>query len=224
MANAEELWSQIVKEHLPKGPADTLSKTQQQALAVALQEWSSHCIRGCLEKILHDQQRDDLYKRIQKVQWQINYKGKDFLGAVRVQEVDVWVTNLEAGLVLAVDPKHFQSADSLKKNWQNGLNDLIAFATNMHERFPLCAVGGVISFSEWAAAPQNLKQMHSICARAIPREKALNAYGKFEGFALAMYNTQRSLVWPFEPEDPLKPGNAFLAMAHALYSRTIALL
>lgn len=224
MATTEELWGQIVKDHLPKGPTAILPKAQQQALAVALQEWSSRCIRACLEEVLQAQQRDDLHKQIQKVQWQINYKGKDFLGAVRVQEVDVWLTNPEAGLVLAVDPKHFQSADSLKKNWQNGLNDLIAFATNMHERFPLCAVGGIISFPEWAAAPQSLKQMRSICARAIPREKPLNAYGKFEGFALAIYDTQCNLVWPFQPEDLLKPGNAFLALADALYSRTVALL
>ncbi|MBI4216247.1 MAG: hypothetical protein HY687_02470 [Chloroflexi bacterium] len=224
MATAEELWTQIVRTHLPIGPAATLTKAQQQALAVALQEWSSLCIRACLEEIVQAQRRNDLYRQIGKVQWQINYRGKDFLGAVRVQEVDVWLTNPEAGLVLAVDPKHFQSSDSLKKNWQNGLNDLIAFATNIHERFPLCAVGGIISFPEWATSPQSLKQMHSICARAIPRTRALNAYGKFEGFALAIYDTSHKLVWPFSPDSLLKPDATFAALADALYSRTIALL
>lgn len=126
--------------------------------------------------------------------------------------------------MLAIDPKHFQSADSLGKNWKNGHNDLVAFATNIHERFPLCAVGGIISFPEWAAEPQALKQVHSICARSLPRERPLNAYGKFEGFALAIYSTEQNLIWPFKPDSPLKPEIAFGALSIALYSRTLALL
>lgn len=123
MGTVEDLWRQIVAQHLPKGPKTTLSKKQQQALAVALQNWAADCVKAGLEYILQNEQRDDLHKHIQKVQWEINYRGKDFLGAVRIQEVDVWLTNPEAGLVLAIDPKHFQSADSLGKNWKNGHND-----------------------------------------------------------------------------------------------------
>ena len=70
-----------------------------------------------LDQILSSEGRTDLNRKVEKVEWRINYKGKDFLGAVRVQEIDVWVTNLESGLVLAVDPKHFQSSSSLDKNW-----------------------------------------------------------------------------------------------------------
>lgn len=224
MGTVEDLWRQIVAQHLPKGPKATLSKKQQQALAVALQNWAADCVKAGLEYILQNEQRDDLHKHIQKVQWEINYRGKDFLGAVRIQEVDVWLTNPEAGLVLAIDPKHFQSADSLGKNWKNGHNDLVAFATNIHERFPLCAVGGIISFPDWAAEPEALKRMHSICARSIPRERPLNAYGKFEGFALAMYSTEQNLIWPFKADSPLKPEIAFGALSIALYSRTLALL
>ena len=224
MATIEKLWGEIVKPCLPVSPMASLSKAQQQALAVALQEWAARCIKACLEDILRDQQRDDLYSKIKKVAWQINYRGKDFLGAVRSQEVDVWLTNPEAGLVLAVDPKHFQSKDSLKKNWKNGHNDLVALATNIHERFPLCAMGGVISFPEGAATSKDFKQIHSICARSIPRERALNAYGKFEGFALAIYDSKCELIWPFKPDSPLKSDVAFMAIANALYVRTIALL
>jgi hypothetical protein len=184
MATVEDrLWGEIVKNYLVAGPGVALPKAQQQALAVALQEWAARCITAHLEGIVAEQERTDLRHHVQKETWQIHHRGKDFLGAVRWQEVDVWMTNAEAGLVLAVDPKHFQSQDSLKKNWKNGHNDLVAFATNLHERFPLCAVGGVISFPEWAATPQDRKQMHSICGRCIPRERPLNAYGKFEGSA-----------------------------------------
>ena len=173
---------------------------------------------------MKEQERDDLQRHIQKEAWRIHHKGKDFLGAVRWQEVDVWAANAEAGLVLAVDPKHFQSQDSLKKNWKNGHNDLVAFATNLHERFSLCVVGGVICFPEWAAMSQDLKQMHSICGRSIPRERPLNAYGKFEGFALVVYDPYGNLTWPFKPDSPLRPDAAFAALARALYMRTVALL
>jgi hypothetical protein len=220
----DKLWAEIVKGYLVAGPTASLPKAEQQALAVALQEWTARCIAAHLQETLAEQERSDLKSHVQKETWQLHHKGKDFLGAVRWQEVDVWLTNPEAGLVLAVDPKHFQSQDSLKKNWKNGHNDLVAFATNLHERFPLCAIGGVIAFPEWAAAPQNLKQMHSICGRSIPRERPLNAYGKFEGFALAVYDAKGNLTWPFKPDSPLKPSAAFAALANAVYQRTVALL
>lgn len=220
----DKKWDEIVKHYLVADPSASLPKAEQQALANALQEWTAHCISDHLAKVLDEQDRSDVQHHTQKEAWHIHHKGKDFLGAVRWQEVDVWMTNPEAGLVLAVDPKHFQSQDSLRKNWKNGHNDLVAFATNLHERFPLCAIGGVISFPEWAAASQDLRQMHSICGRSIPRERALNAYGKFEGFALAVYDTKGNLKWPFKPDSPLKPSAAFAALASAVYQRTAALL
>jgi hypothetical protein len=121
MATLEDrLWEGIVKSYLVAGPAVSLPKAEQQALAVAIQEWTAHCITSHLQTVLSEQERSDLEHHVQKETWQIHHKGKDFLGAVRGQEVDVWMTNAEAGLVLAVDPKHFQSQDSLKKNWRNG--------------------------------------------------------------------------------------------------------
>jgi hypothetical protein len=225
MATIEEkFWNEFVKKFLVSDPSASLPKAEQQALATALQEWAAHCIAAHLEGLLEEQERPDLKTHLQKEAWQVHHKGKDFLGAVRWQEVDVWLTNPEAGLVLAVDPKHFQSQDNLKKNWKNGHNDLVAFATNLHERFPLCAIGGVIAFPEWAAAPQSLQQMHSICGRSIPREKPLNSYGKFEGFALAVYNAKGNLTWPFKEDSPLAPNAAFTSIANAVYQRTIALL
>lgn len=218
----DQLWAEIVRKYLVTDAA--LPKAAQQALAAALQEWAAQCVSLHLTAIVKEQQRDDLDRHVQQEKWLIHSKGKDFLGAVRWQEVDVWLTNNEAGLVLAVDPKHFQSQDSLKKNWKNGHNDLVALATNLHERFPLCAVGGVIAFPEWAASPQSLRQIHSICGRSIPRERPLNSYGKFEGFGLAIYKSSGDLVWPFKDDSPLKPGLAFEALANAVYQRTVALL
>jgi hypothetical protein len=225
MATIEDkVWGEIVQPHVAKTPQDALPKARQQSLAKALQEWAASCVTEHLRGILVGQGRSDVLKHLKKPSWQVHHQGKDFLGAVRWQEVDVWMTNPEAGLVLAVDPKHFQSQDSFRKNWKNGHNDLVAFASNLHERFPVCAVGGIICFPEWAADAAGLKQVEGICGRSIPRERPLNAYGKFEGFGIGVYNKRGNLIWPFSPASALKPSAAFHSLANAVYARTGSLL
>jgi hypothetical protein len=225
MATIEDkVWGEIVAPHLAASPQDALPKAKQQSLATALQQWAATCITDYLRRILVHQGRTDVLKHLAKPSWQVLHRGKDFLGAVRWQEVDVWMTNPEAGLVLAVDPKHFQSMESFKKNWKNGHNDLVAFASNLHERFPLCAVGGIICFPEWAADAAGLKQVQGICGRSIPRERPLNAYGKFEGFGIAVYNKSAKLIWPFAATSALKPSAAFHSLAYAVCTRTASLL
>jgi hypothetical protein len=203
----DDLWEEIVSKYLPTSDAAVLPKKEQQELALRLQEWTA-----------------GLNRRYRKEEWEIHYEGKLFLGAVRWQEVDVWLSNPKAGLVLAVDPKHFQSKKSLEKNWKNGYNDLVAFATNLHERFPLCTIGGVIVFPEWAAQVRDLRQMYSICGKSIPRKEPLNAYGKFEGLAIVLYDSRGQLVWPFEEDSPLRADAAFRILATAVFSRTVGLV
>ena len=216
MPKTDELWGNLVKPHLPHRTDAKLDKKQQQDLTVILQEW----VASCIQHRLQQSAPPELLKH-----WKMFWKGKrSFLGAVRWQEVDVWMADEEAGLVLAVDPKHFQSKDSLGKNWKNGHNDLVAFASNLHERFPMCAIGGVIALPEWASTASILEQMHSICIRSIPRERPSNAYGKFEGFALVVYNLEGDLIWPFKRESPLKPSAAFTSLADKLVTRTISVI
>ncbi len=218
----KNFWKEIVNRHLV-GPEESIPKAKQQALAIALQQWTAACIDKHLEEII-GREAEELLKQVKGKAWKINYMGRSFLGAIRWQEVDVWLSNDDAGLILAVDPKHFQSKDSLNKNWKNGHNDLTAFATNLHERFPMCVVGGVISFPERTASESVLKQMNNICSRSIPRERPLNAYGKFEGFGLAIYDDKFNLVWPSKLNEALKPTSAFKALANMVFVRTIALL
>lgn len=220
----DELWLRLVKPHLAASPTAAIAKAEQQALAAVLQEWVACCISHHLTALLKKHAEKTALARMGGSNWQIHHKGKDFLGAVRWQEVDVWLANPEAGLVLAVDPKHFQSRKSLDKNWKNGHNDLVAFATNLHERFPECAVGGVLAFPDWAVSEKQLKQMHIICSRSIPRERPLNAYGKFEGFGVAVYDSGANLVWPFPPDSAIRPEKAFQSLAQAVYARTMASL
>lgn len=220
----DKLWNKYVRTYLVPAPGESLNKKEQQALANALQQWTACCITVHLKRILREESRTDLLTKIRGEPWIIHYKGSRFLGAVRRQEVDVWLFTDDAGLVLAVDPKHFQSYNSWRKNWQNGLNDLIAFATNLHERFPTCAMGGVIAFPGWFASDHDMRKMHGICMRAIPRTQSSNAYGRFEGFAIVTYAEDGSLIWQLDDDSPLKPQNSFRALAEVIFARTIALL
>jgi len=221
----QNTWGELLRKHLVAGAKTALDKAEQQHLAVALQEWTATCILFYIKRFMLEAGIPSLEKILKKPEWEIHFQGKtNFLGATRQQEVDVWMSNPKAGLVLAVDPKHFQSKDSLNKNWKNGHNDLIAFTTNLHERFPLCAVGGVIAFPLEAATDAVLRQMYGICSRSIPRPRSINANNKFEGFALAPYGTNGELSWPFEDDSPLRPDNAFSNLAGAVLQRTLALL
>ena len=207
-----EIWDQEVRNLLPENPDAPFSKKQQQDLASVLQKWAAKCIESRLRQISPEDEHE------------IHFRGKQFLGGIRKQEVDVWIWDEHAGLILAVDPKHFQSQDSFRKNWQNGLNDLMAFSTNLHERFPMAATGGVITFPEWAASESDRRKIHEICKRSVPREKPLNAYGKFEGFALAIYSKDKDLIWPYPERSPLRPETAFSNLASVVYDRAITLL
>ena len=174
------LWKEIVSSHLAESPEAGLTKAKQQALAIALQQWTASCITKHLENIVEGQ-AEILPKNIKKEGWRINHNGRNFLGAIRWQEVDVWMSNDEGGLILAVDPKHFQSKDSLNKNWKNGHNDLTAFSTNLHERFPMCVVGGVISFPEWAATSLCVNYFPSLEEAKRTFEEISNDYGYAPG-------------------------------------------
>ncbi|MBM4042256.1 MAG: hypothetical protein FJ290_27500 [Planctomycetes bacterium] len=213
----DRLWQDLVQANLPQGEDSPFPKGAQQQLARALQEWAARCIE---EHLLQVCPTPEVFR---KPDWKVNHAGRKFFGGVREQEVDVWLANSRAGLALAVDPKHFQSKDSLRKNWQNGHNDLVAFASNLHERFPMCAVAGIIAFPDHAAEESTLNQMDAICSRSVPREKPSNAYGKFEAFALVAYHSNGALTFPFTHKC-LEAGRAFAALAEKLVTRTLGLL
>ncbi len=121
-----QLWNDIVSKHLAVSPEENLSKAKQQALALALQQWTAECIIKHLEAIV----------------------GKE-------------------------------------------AEELLAFATNLHERFPMCVVGGVISFPQWTAGESVLKQMNNICIEMIMRGKPL-PLDSDDSIALAAYVTSLS--------------------------------
>ena len=77
----DQLWNKIVQPQLPTGANAKLDKQQQQDLSVLIQHWAAECIQDNLARLIDPKVLKD---------WPIVWKGKkNFMGAVRWQEVDV---------------------------------------------------------------------------------------------------------------------------------------
>jgi hypothetical protein len=64
------------------------------------------------------------------------------IGGVRPQNFDVGYR--PDGVRFAFDSKTLNDTDSLRKNWQNMINDLATEATTVHSRFPHAVVGFMV--------------------------------------------------------------------------------
>lgn len=64
------------------------------------------------------------------------------IGGVRPQNFDVGYR--PDGARFAFDSKTLNDTDSLRKNWQNMINDLATEATTVHSRFPHAVVGFMV--------------------------------------------------------------------------------
>ena len=145
-----EMLQRFIKTACRGGPKAT--KGVQQQIAQYMQDWIAAEINRRLEN-----------RGFSKLN--AESKGHRFCGGWRGVSVDVHVSSRELGLVLAMDPKHLQSAESIKKNWKNALNDLVAFAGNLHARFPMCVVGGIFGFERSQVSSGLLKDMYGILRR-----------------------------------------------------------
>jgi hypothetical protein len=68
------------------------------------------------------------------------------VGGVRPQNFDVGYR--PDGVRFAFDSKSLNDAESVKKNWQNMINDLATEATTVHTRFPHAVVAFMVIFPE----------------------------------------------------------------------------
>jgi len=79
------------------------------------------------------------------------------IGGVRAQNFDI--AYRPDGVRIAYDSKTLNSIKSVKKNWQNMINDIATEATTVHTRFPYAIVAFVVVIPKPAL---NLSQEHDI--------------------------------------------------------------
>src|SRR5579859_1031651 len=75
------------------------------------------------------------------------------IGGVRPQNFDVGYR--PDGIRFAFDSKTLNDTDSVRKNWQNMVNDLATEATTVHSRFPYAVVAFAVIIPEPCIADQS---------------------------------------------------------------------
>lgn len=188
----------------------TGSKTAQMGIARVMQSWAA----------------DEINQRLQRhhITLRANSTGKKFAGGWRGVSVDVHIETVQHGLILALDPKHLQSKESVKKNWKNTLNDLLALASNIHSRFPICVVGGMIGFNKAESDQNMLREMYSILNHVAIRDKATEEYGFMEAFALVIYECDPISLSPNIPPrgSQLRAGAALDRLVNIFVQRYVS--
>lgn len=183
-------------------------------IAEKMQDWVREQIEARLEERLDDKAFGKL---------EISSVGKQYAGGWRSVSVDVHVRTEKTGLLLAADPKHLQSGKSIAKNWKNMLNDILAFAGNLHTRYPMAVVGAALGFSEAQAEESTLKEMYSIFERVATRTLPSDVATNLEGFAIMVYECDPPRLSPSIPPtgNPFRFDTAFDRMASLFVQRFV---
>lgn len=204
-------------------------------LATHLQRFIQTACRGGIaasKKIQMDIVREmqawagaEINKRLEAYGMKLRAECKEhrYTGGWRSVKVDVHIGTKELGLVLALDPKHLRSMTSIRKNWKNMLNDLVAFSANFHSRFPMCVVGGLLGFEKNQATQARLDEIYSILAHVAIRKQASDQHDLMEAFGLAVYECGSLRLSPSipPPRHPLRCETMFDRLVELLIQRYV---
>ena len=178
-------------------------------------------------RIMQDWVGTEINNRLEAYGLKIRAESKErrYRGGWRSVKVDVHIGTRELGLILAVDPKHLRSRQSIRKNWKNMLNDLVAFSANFHSRFPMCVVGGVLGFEKSQATQEMLDVIYSIFNHVAIRKQASDQHDLLEAFGLAIYECNPPRLSPNTPppRHPLRCEQAFDRIVELLIQRYVRL-
>ena len=108
------------------------------------------------------------------------------IGGVRPQNFDVGYR--PDGVRFAYDTKTLNDADSIKKNWQNMINDLATEATTVHSRFPHAVVAFLVAIPEPCLNDPQRSAMVETLERLARRLKVADSDYMAEAISLVVWN------------------------------------
>lgn len=124
------------------------------------------------------------------------------IGGVRPQNFDVGYR--PDGVRFAFDSKTLNDVASVKKNWQNMINDLATEATTVHSRFPHAVVAFMVIIPTLCLAEPQRSAMIETLERLSRRVKVEDADYLAEAISLVLWNpTDGSLDLTTPPPDSL---------------------
>lgn len=126
------------------------------------------------------------------------------IGGVRPQNFDVGYR--PDGLRFAYDSKTLNDEKSVRKNWQNMINDLATEATTVHSRFPHAVVAFTVVIPEPCIAQTQRKAMIETLERLARRVSVRNDAHMAEAIALVLWNPEDGTIDPKipHPTSPLR--------------------
>lgn len=110
------------------------------------------------------------------------------VGGVRPQNFDV--AYRPDGIRIAFDSKTLNDASSIRKNWQNMVNDLGTEATTVHTRFPYAIVAFMVVVPKPALMPNQQADMIRTLERLGSRRHVLDQAHLAESIALVVWNPE----------------------------------
>jgi len=108
------------------------------------------------------------------------------IGGVRPQNFDVGYR--PDGVRFAFDSKTLNDESSIRKNWQNMINDISTEATTVHTRFPHAVVAFAVIIPEPAIASAQRRAMIETLERLARRVGVRNDNHMAESIALILWN------------------------------------
>lgn len=110
------------------------------------------------------------------------------VGGIRPQNYDA--AYRPDGPRIVYDSKTLNDASSIRKNWQNMINDLATEASTVHTRFPYCIVCFVVALPRSALAHAQEQALIRTLDRLGSREDELDQHHLAEAISLVIWNPE----------------------------------
>ncbi len=128
------------------------------------------------------------------------------IGGIRPQNYDV--AYRPDGPRVVFDSKTLNDESSIRKNWQNMINDLASEAATVHTRFPFCVVAFIVVMPIVAIHGRQRRAVLSTLERLGSRKNELDQHHLAEAIALVLWDPERGKLADTPPtESPIHLDN-----------------
>ena len=114
------------------------------------------------------------------------------IGGIRPQNYDV--AYRPDGPRIVFDSKTLNDRDSIRKNWQNMINDLASEAATVHTRFPFCIVAFIVVLPHPALPLRQHRAIATTLERLGSRRDELDQHHLAEAASLVVWDPETGVV------------------------------
>ena len=120
------------------------------------------------------------------------------IGGIRPQNYDA--AYRPDGPRVVFDSKTLNDESSIRKNWQNMINDLASEAATVHTRFPFCVVAFIVVLPSAVLHPRQHRAISSTLERLESRKDELDQHHLAEAISLVLWNPATGALEPPSPD------------------------